>query len=96
MNDCKGKKIEAGQKVVFSVGTTLVTGEVVAIRNLKGMEIYPIAKIRLDNPETRMKNARWVVNKDDVWEKIGEPMPPRVFRECGDKHRILILDNSDK
>ena len=65
MNDCKGKELEAGQKVVFSVGTTLVTGEVQRVREMRsqyGNRV--VATVVLDEPIKKYERGTYQIKAD--------------------------------
>lgn len=100
MLDCKGKEILPNQKVVFSVGTRLVTGTVASVRHPRGMYAhvdFEIAKILLDEPERRFGQCRYEQDAQGNWQVInGDEKTPRLARECSESVRIMVLDNSTK
>lgn len=106
MKDCKEKELEIGQKVVFTVGTKLITGTVTRVRIANRYNnIYPTVKIRLDIPERRYKKGGWLRNLDGTIQtdgngdwvyQEGEEKEPKVFRDCYQSDRIMVLDNSTK
>lgn len=96
MLDCKGKELEEGQRVVFSVGTTLKTGTVqkVRIRHSYGNE-YPIANVFLDEPIRRYEKGTYERGEDGFYRHInGDEKTPQTVRYVDSSDRILILDNS--
>lgn len=100
MNDATGRKLEARQRVVFSVGTKLVFGTIVDVRDghRYGRD-FEIAKIRLDIPEARQRRRRGRYEYDAAgnWRFIPDnpneaDPPPRTVRDVYEQNRICILD----
>lgn len=102
MLDAKNREVQVGHRVVFSVGTKLLFGTVVTIKQKRRYEYeWEEAKVALEVPEERQRRGRWEANPDLPW---GHPEkhrfildevqpPPRTTRNVSGQHRIAILDN---
>ena len=105
MNDCKGKELKPGQKVVFSVGTNLVTGEVqrVRVRRSRYHDGMQVANVILDVPIKKYGRGAWQKNADGSYFRnendsmVWIPGPEKTSQTVHTVYssdRILILDNS--
>lgn len=110
MKDITGRELEAGQRVVFSVGTALKTGIVAYIGEKASYGTsFPRCKILLEKPEPRFKQGHWLRDANGRYVQDpetgmgtyvnGEEKRPLTHRDIYEEKRICILDpltNEDK
>jgi hypothetical protein len=106
MEDCTGREIKVGHRVAFSVGPSLLTGEVVVSRTARRYRRdIPLVKVALDKPEARYKhcarieNGFYVRDADGNFVYDAELIKTNTHRDVIGSERIIILtplDNSTK